>query len=158
MFFLIIGTCMYFIYRNNTQEDFHKIHNCGKSILPHHYFAMYLVHLLNIQEQRKRFLKHYLIFSINKSLESRHITRIPDPGAIKLTILEDAFLLIITMYLDRRLYTQEHRRLFFIRFYKIASILMVLAPTPGDINSQFLLLLFIHAWQIWLKLVQYFRR
>lgn len=59
---------------------------------------MYLVNLLNIQEQR-RFLKNYCIFPV-KSLDPCPNTGIPDTEAMRYqSILEEESFLIITMYL-----------------------------------------------------------
>lgn len=59
--------------------------------------TMYLVNLLNIQEQVRRYSKNQCIFSI-LSFEPRLNTRTLDPGAIKFTNLEEAFFLIISLY------------------------------------------------------------
>lgn len=68
-----------------------ELQNFWRDILPHH---NYVLHLLNIYEQRKRSSMNYWIHS-----EPLPITRSTEPRAMNFTILEKTFLLIITIYL-----------------------------------------------------------
>lgn len=63
---------------------------------------MYLFHLLNIQEQNRRFTKKINCPNL----------KTPYPGAMKFTILKEAFVLFITVYSVYLLNIQKQRRRF----------------------------------------------